>query len=54
MKSSRPNLANGLPVGGVLPEQEADGLEGELDNSWRIAHRTDFDLVEKKSIGHQR
>lgn len=38
------HLSDGLPVGRVLAEEKTNGLEGELDDGRRIAHRANFNL----------
>lgn len=37
--------ADGLPVGGVLAQQQADGLERHLDDGGRVAHRAHLHQV---------
>ena len=37
--------ADGLPVGGVLAEQQADGLQRHLDDGRRVAHRAHLHQV---------
>ena len=36
---------DGLPVGGVLPKQQTDGLKRDLDCIWRIGHASHLDQV---------
>lgn len=42
------HLSDGLPVGRVLAEEKTNGLEGELDDGRRIAHRANFNLDEDR------
>lgn len=37
--------ADGLPVRRILPEEQADGLQSDLDQRRRIAHRSHFHQV---------
>lgn len=39
---SHDDSADRLPVGGILPKQKADGLQSDLHERRRIAHRSHF------------
>ena len=39
------DLADGLPVGGGLTQQHADGLEGQLDHGWWVGHGSQLHQV---------